>query len=85
MSALLFQNVVIAYAGPFMITNKIRHFYQGNKGSICVFVCFFTKVIHLELLSDMITECSFECLNRFVARRLPNNVYSDNGSTFVGV
>lgn len=56
-----------------------------SKGYVCVFVCFITKAIHLELLSDMTKECFFACFNRFISRRgIPNNVYSDNGSTFKG-
>lgn len=52
---------------------------------ICVFVCLATRAIHLELVSDLTKEAFIAALNRFIARRgKPRNIYSDNGTTFVG-
>jgi len=54
-------------------------------GYVCVFVCFSTKAIHLEPISDLTTEKFLAALVRFVARRgCPQRVYSDNRKTFVG-
>ncbi|KAJ0169304.1 hypothetical protein K1T71_015188 [Dendrolimus kikuchii] len=52
---------------------------------ICIFVCLATKAVHLEVATDLTTEAFIGCLNRFVARRgMPQTVYSDNGTNFVG-
>jgi len=42
------------------------------------------KAIHLELVNDLSSE-GFLALRRFISRRrLPEHVYSDNGTNFVG-
>ena len=49
------------------------------------FVCFSTKAIHLELVSDLTSECFIAAFKRFISRRgIPLEVNSDNGTTFVG-
>ena len=48
-------------------------------------LCFTTKAQHLELVSDLTTEAFLACFRRFISRRgLPTDVFSDNGSNFVG-
>ncbi|CAG9109031.1 unnamed protein product [Plutella xylostella] len=43
------------------------------------------KAVHLELVTDLSAKCFISALNRFVARRgKPSNIYSDNGTNFVG-
>ena len=55
------------------------------KTYVCIFVCLSTKATHLETVSDLTTDAFIAALKRFIARRgLPNEVYSDNGSNFVG-
>jgi len=52
---------------------------------IAVFVCFSTKAVHLKVVSDLSTDAFLAAFDRFVARRgLPNDVYSDCGTNFVG-
>lgn len=52
---------------------------------MAVFVCHCVKAIHLELVSAQSTEAFMATLRRFIARRvLPSNIYSDNGTNFVG-
>ena len=56
-----------------------------SKWYVCVFVCFTTKAIHLEAVSDMTTKCFMAAFNRFVGHRgYPAQVFSDNGRNFVG-
>ena len=51
----------------------------------CVFVCFSTRAIHLELLSDKSTQAFLAGFRRFCFRRgCPSLMYSDNGTNFVG-
>jgi len=74
----------IDYAGPFETKNYTGRACLITKGYVCVFVCFFTKAIHLEPTSDLITEKFLAAFARFVARRgCPQRVHSDNGKTFV--
>ncbi|KAJ0169222.1 hypothetical protein K1T71_015282 [Dendrolimus kikuchii] len=50
-----------------------------------IFVFLAIKAVHLEVATDLTTEAFIACLNRFVARRgMPQTVYSDNGTNFVG-
>lgn len=80
-----FEVTGVDYAGPINVKlSRIRRSVTG-KGYICVFVCFATKAIHLELASDLTTETYLACLRRFISRRgLPKQIYSDNASTFKG-
>lgn len=56
-----------------------------TKGYIAVFVCFATKAVHLELVSDLSTPTFLAAFKRFCSRRgVPKHVYSDNGTNFIG-
>lgn len=80
-----FQHVGLDYAGPFDMLDKKGRGSKVIKCYVCVFVCFVTKAVHLELITDMTTECFLACFKRFIARRgIPTHVYSDNGATFKG-
>ena len=49
------------------------------------FVCFATKAVHLELVSDLTTASFMATLRRFIARRgKPSTIWSDHGTNFVG-
>ena len=52
---------------------------------MAIFVCFCTKAVHIEVVSDLTTEAFLAALKRFVSRRgLPDSIHSDNGTNFVG-
>ncbi|XP_073994575.1 uncharacterized protein [Rhodnius prolixus] len=52
---------------------------------LAIFICFSTKAIHLELVTDLTTQAFLAALNRFIARRgVPSHIWSDNGTNFVG-
>lgn len=52
---------------------------------MCVFVCMSIKAVHLEVVSDLSSDGFLAALRRFAARRgLPEHIYSDNGTNFVG-
>lgn len=83
--ALPFDRVGIDYAGPFNIKQSRIRRPVISKGYICLFVCFTTKAVHLEVVSDMTTASFLACFRRFVSRRgLPHDVYCDNASNFKG-
>ena len=80
-----FSRCGVDYAGPMLI-----HPYKGRcrktlKSYICLFVCFTTRAIHIELVSELSSECFIAALKRFIARRgKPTDIYSDNGRNFIG-
>ena len=52
---------------------------------LSLFVCLVTKAVHLEIVSDLTTEAFLACFRCFLSRRgLPTDIYSDNGSNFIG-
>lgn len=73
------------FAGPFSTKTSILRNAPFHKSYVCVFVCFSTKALHLELCSDLTSGSFLAAFTRFVSRRgLPNRVMSDNGTNFVG-
>ena len=73
------------FAGPFTI--KMGHVRKPVPlvAHICIFVCFSTKAVHLEVLSSQTTQALLACLDRFTSRRnCPQVIYSDNGPAYVG-
>ncbi|XP_065356163.1 uncharacterized protein LOC135950555 [Calliphora vicina] len=75
----------VDFAGPFDIRNYIGRACLITKGYVCVFVCFANKAIHLEAVSSLSTLAFLAAFSRFVSRRgYPKDVYSDNGTNFVG-
>ncbi|XP_018400322.1 PREDICTED: uncharacterized protein LOC108777840 [Cyphomyrmex costatus] len=76
-----FLNTGIDYGGPFTI--KISR-NKTDKAYICIFVCFTTRAIHLELAVDLSTQAFIRALQRFIARRGKcANLYSDNAKNFI--
>lgn len=77
-----FLNVGIDYGGPFII--KISR-NKTAKAYICIFVCFTTRAVHIELVVDLSTSAFIRTLQRFIARRGKcAQIYSDNATNFVG-
>ncbi|XP_076660830.1 uncharacterized protein LOC143364282, partial [Halictus rubicundus] len=80
-----FTNIGVDYCGPFFIKERKFRNRAKIKVYVAVFICFSTKAIHLEVVSDMTTEAFVAALKRFIARRgICKNIYSDNGTNFVG-
>jgi hypothetical protein len=80
-----FVHVGIDYAGPLQMRESQLRKSRTYKVYIAVFICFSTKAVHLELVSDLSTEAFMAGFDRFVARRgLPSVIYSDCGTNFVG-
>lgn len=73
------------YAGPFLVkVHKLKR-VQPVKVYICLFVCFTTKAVHIEIVNDLTSDAYIATLTRFVSRRgLPSNIYSDCGSNYIG-
>ena len=80
-----FTTTGIDYAGPF--TLKLGHTRKPVlvKAYLAIFVCFCTRAVHIEVVSDLTTEAFLAGLKRFISRRgLPRDIHTDNGSNFVG-
>lgn len=83
--ARVFERVGIDYCGPFEIKQSTKRNSIISKGYVAVIVCFASKAVHLEVVSDMTTDTFLAAFKRFVSRRgLPTDVYCDNASTFKG-
>ncbi|XP_024869083.1 uncharacterized protein LOC112452877 [Temnothorax curvispinosus] len=75
----------VDYAGPVNLKEGKRRNARICKAYISIFVCFATKAVHIELVSDLTSDAFLATLRRFISRRgRPVNIYSDNGTTFVG-
>lgn len=80
-----FLNCGIDYAGPIQVKEGKTRGRKIIKTYICLFVCFATKAVHIELVSDLTTNSFLNALKRFIARRGKClNLYTDNATNFVG-
>ncbi|XP_046961242.1 uncharacterized protein LOC124530918 [Vanessa cardui] len=80
-----FQKVGMDFAGPIQVKNSRVRKAIVSKGYVCIYVCFVTKAIHLELTSDLSTDAFLASFKRFISRRgLPSDVFCDNGGCFRG-
>jgi hypothetical protein len=80
-----FTNAGVEYSGPFYVKHGRKRSKTLVKCYVNLFACLFTKAYHLELVSELSTEAYIASFRRFIARQgLCNNIYSDNGTNFVG-
>lgn len=78
-----FLKVGLDFFGP--VFTKAGRGRTAIKSYVAVFVCMCTKAVHMEHVSDLSTERFLQALRRFIARRgRPSDIYSDNGTNFVG-
>lgn len=83
--AIPFAHTGIDFAGPFYIKEKKYRNQKRIKVYICIFICMSIKAVHIELVSDLSFDAFTSALRRFVARRgIPEHIYSDNGTNFIG-
>lgn len=80
-----FSNVGVDYCGPFFIKERKHRNRAKIKVYVAIFVCLAVKAVHIELVSDLTSDAFLAALRRFIARRgFCSNIYSDNGTNFVG-
>ena len=78
-----FSKAAVDYAGPF--ETKQGRGKTRTKRYLCLFTCLQTRCVHLELAYGLDTDSFLRALDRFVARRgVPDDMWSDNGTNFVG-
>ena len=80
-----FSHTGVDLAGPFLVKDGKTRNRTYLKSYICLFVCFSTKAVHLELVGDLTKESLLNALKRFFSRRgYSSDIYSDNGTNLVG-
>lgn len=79
-----FSTVAVDFAGPFMIADRRGRGCKITKAYLCLFICFRTKCVHLEAVSELSRDAFILTLRRFISRRgKPTEIFSDNGRNFV--
>lgn len=80
-----FSIIGMDFAGPILTKRGNPRRPQLIKTYVCLFVCFTTRAVHLEVVSDLSTAAFMAAFRRFTARRgCPARVFTDNGSNFLG-
>ncbi|XP_058448919.1 uncharacterized protein LOC131428878 [Malaya genurostris] len=74
----------VDYCGPFYLKSAVRN--RGpRKVYVAISVCFSTKAVHIELVSDLSTAAFLAALRRLIARRgRLIELHSDNATAFKG-
>ncbi|XP_043282378.1 uncharacterized protein [Venturia canescens] len=81
--AFLFTGV--DYAGPASLRSWRGRGHKTYKGWLCIFVCFTTSAMHLEVVTDATTDTFIAAFRRFTGRRgHVHTLYSDCGKNFQG-
>lgn len=80
-----FVNTMVDFTGAVQIKSGTLRASKIVKAYIAIFVCMSTKAMYIELVSDMSADSFIAALRRTVARRGQiKNMFSDNGTNFVG-
>ncbi|XP_071579066.1 uncharacterized protein [Temnothorax nylanderi] len=80
-----FLHTGVDFAGPIFLRTAKGRGHKAYKAFLAVFVCFSSKAVHLEAVSDYSADAFLAAFRRFVSRRgLCRAVYSDCGTNFVG-
>lgn len=76
-----FSSVGVDCFGHFLVKRGRSH----EKRYGCLFTCFTTRGVHIEMLNNLDADSFINALNRFMCRRgIPDTIRSDNGTNFVG-
>ena len=83
--SLAFSEVATDFAGPFETKETNRRSATRHRSYLCIFICMYSKAVHLEAVSELSTPAFMNAFHRFVSRRsLPSHVYSDCGRNYIG-
>lgn len=79
-----FTHTGVDLCGPFQVLPSQRAKMRITVYA-CLFVCFATKAVHIEVVENQSTGAFLAAMIRFVSLRgRPEIIYSDNGRNFVG-
>ncbi|ERL95307.1 hypothetical protein D910_12573 [Dendroctonus ponderosae] len=74
-----------AYAGPINLRDEKGRSDKTYKAYICLLICFASKGVDIELVTDSTSEAFIATFRRITARRAtPKHLYSDNATNFIG-
>ena len=77
-----FSHCGLDYCGPFYTKNGTRTLL---KTYVAIFICFSTKAVHIEPVMSLTKDDCLAAIKRFVSRRgIPDEIYSNNSTTFIG-
>lgn len=80
-----FLHTGVDYAGPVRLRTSRGRGQRSYKAFLCIFICFSTRAVHLEVASDYTAAAFLAAFRRFTSRRgLPTVMHSDRGTNFVG-
>ncbi|KMQ82668.1 hypothetical protein RF55_22199, partial [Lasius niger] len=80
-----FQHTGVDFAVPIWLRTSKGRGHKAYKAFVSVFVCFSSRAVHLEVVSDYSADAFLAAFRRFVARRgVCQAIYSDCGTNFVG-
>ncbi|GBL91567.1 hypothetical protein AVEN_23629-1 [Araneus ventricosus] len=75
----------VDFTGPFSIKYKNQGKGVCQKIYVSLFICFETKCVHLELVTELTSEAFVATLKRFFSRRGKcSKLFSDNATNFIG-
>ncbi|XP_034934693.1 uncharacterized protein [Chelonus insularis] len=75
----------VDYAGPITLKTWKGKSAKTSKGWMCIFVCFVTSALHLEIVTDYSADSFIPAFRRFTGRRgVCRTLHSDCGTTFQG-
>ncbi|XP_028407850.1 uncharacterized protein LOC114530430 [Dendronephthya gigantea] len=78
-----FSRVSVDFGGPF-ITVQGRG-QRRQKRWLCLFTCFLSRAVHLEMAYGLDTDSFLRCFTRMASRRgYPSQIVSDRGTNFIG-
>lgn len=80
-----FLHTGVDFAGPIWLRTSKGRGQKAYKAFLAVFICFSSRAVHLEVVSDYSAYAFFAAFRRFVSRRgMCQIMYSDCGTNFVG-
>jgi len=78
-----FNHCGVDFSGPIQINSSIRRVIS-IKCYVAIFVCFVTRAVDLELVTNLFTEGFLAALSCFMSRQgVCSHIYSDNAIHFV--
>ena len=69
----------------YVVRFTVKHLRKQEKRYGCLLTCLVTRTVHLEVAKSLDTDSFINAQRRFIRRRgPPSDIYSDNGTNFVG-